>query len=301
MPNRQHTIILVPHAKARLLKWRVTNLQLGIAGGSLLLLIGTSLVLTWSYFHASSSPAELQRLRSENEKLKEVNATFDKSLKSLTDRLSASEDRTRQLAIMAGVESLEPSAEAGVGGPTPAGEVADAADPEAGGTPSLSALENRSGQMSGTLEAVAAKLDQRMRWISSTPAIAPVRGILTSGFGNRSDPMTHGRGHHEGVDIAAPAGQPVQAAADGIVLSAEAENGYGNAVFLAHGFGIATRYAHLSQIDVKPGQKIHRGDIVGRVGSTGRSTGYHLHYEVRVDGEPVNPLAYILDTPSQAP
>jgi len=120
MPNRQHTIILVPHAKARLLKWRVTNLQLGIAGGTLLLLVGTSLALTWSYFHASSSPAELQRLRRENDKLKQVNATFDKSLKSLTDRLSASEDRTRQLAIMAGVESLEPGAEAGVGGPTPA-------------------------------------------------------------------------------------------------------------------------------------------------------------------------------------
>jgi murein DD-endopeptidase MepM/ murein hydrolase activator NlpD len=295
MPNRQHTIILVPHAKARLLKWRVTNLQLGLAGGSLLLLLGTSLALTWSYFHASSSPAELQRLRRENEKLKEVNSTFDKSLKSLTDRLSASEDRTRQLAIMAGVESLEPSAEAGVGGPTPAGDTGD------GEPASLTSLESRAGQMSGTLEAVAAKLDQRMRWISSTPAIAPVRGILTSGFGTRSDPMTHGRGHHEGVDIAAPAGQPVQASADGIVLSAEPENGYGNAVFLSHGFGIATRYAHLSQIDVKPGQKIHRGDIVGRVGSTGRSTGYHLHYEVRVDGEPVNPLAYILDNPGQAP
>lgn len=295
MPNRQHTIILVPHAKARLLKWRVTNLQLGLAGGSLLLLLGTSLVLTWSYFHASSSPAELQRLRRENEKLKEVNSTFDKSLKSLTDRLAASEDRTRQLAIMAGVESLGPNAEAGVGGPTPAGDTGD------GEPASLTSLESRAGQMSGTLEAVAAKLDQRMRWISSTPAIAPVRGILTSGFGTRSDPMTHGRGHHEGVDIAAPAGQPVQAAADGIVLSAELENGYGNAVFLSHGFGIATRYAHLSQIDVKPGQKIHRGDVVGRVGSTGRSTGYHLHYEVRVDGEPVNPLAYILDNPGQAP
>jgi murein DD-endopeptidase MepM/ murein hydrolase activator NlpD len=291
MPHRQHTIILVPHAKAKLLKWRVTNLQLGVAGCTLLALTAVALGLLWSYFHDSSSPAELARLRQENQKLRHVNSSFEKSLKNLGERLSASEDRTRQLAIMAGVESLGTNGEAGVGGPMPAEDAG--AD--------LSSLENRTGQLAGTLDAVQAKLQDRLLWISSTPAIAPVKGILTSGFGYRSDPMTHGRGSHEGIDIAAPPGRPVQATADGVVLSAAEENGYGKAVLLSHGFGLATRYAHLSQLDVKPGQRIHRGDIVGRVGSTGRSTGYHLHYEVRIDGEPVNPLAYFLDGAGQEP
>jgi murein DD-endopeptidase MepM/ murein hydrolase activator NlpD len=97
------------------------------------------------------------------------------------------------------------------------------------------------------------------------------------------------------VDIAAAPGQPVRASADGIVVEAGEVNGLGRAVYVAHGFGVTTRYGHMSRIDVRPGQRVKRGDIVGRVGNTGRSTGYHLHYEVRVDGDPVNPLAYILD------
>ncbi len=157
-------------------------------------------------------------------------------------------------------------------------------------------MTGRAAGIAGALDAVEAKLDERLRWISSTPAITPVKGILTSGFGYRSDPLTHGRGVHQGVDIAAAPGQPVRASADGVVMQAGEIGGLGQAVFIAHGFGITTRYGHMSRIDVRPGQRVKRGDVIGRVGNTGRSTGYHLHYEVRVDGEPVNPLAYILDT-----
>ena len=156
-------------------------------------------------------------------------------------------------------------------------------------------LKERTSQLAGTLNAVEARLNERVRWISATPAIAPVKGIFTSGFGVRADPMTHGRGDHQGVDIAAAPGQPVRASADGVVIRAAEIGGLGQAVFIAHGFGVTTRYGHMSRIEVRPGQRVKRGDIVGRVGNTGRSTGYHLHYEVRVDGDPVNPLAYILD------
>jgi murein DD-endopeptidase MepM/ murein hydrolase activator NlpD len=121
---------------------------------------------------------------------------------------------------------------------------------------------------------------------------------LTSGFGYRSDPMTHGPGIHQGVDIAASPGQPVHASAEGIVVRAGEVTGLGLAVYVAHAYGISTRYGHLSHVDVQPGQRVHRGDVVGRVGNTGRSTGYHLHYEVRVDGAAVNPLGYILDDAS---
>ena len=156
-------------------------------------------------------------------------------------------------------------------------------------------MQGRLRQIDGTLKAVEARLHQRARWISQTPAITPVKGILTSGFGYRSDPVTHGRGDHQGVDIAAAPGQPVRASADGIVMRAGTIGGLGKAIYLAHGYGVTTRYGHMSKVEVRPGQRVKRGDIIGRVGNTGRSTGYHLHYEVRQDGQPVNPLVYILD------
>ena len=286
MPRQHHTIIFVPHAHAKLRKWRVTNLQIGLAAGAFALLTITSLLLVWSHFNTPVNPVEINRLRKENDELRRTNAAFESNLGKLQKQLSGYEDRTRDLAIVAGIESLGDGIEAGVGGPT-AVEEASAGD--------LPRLQVRAAQLAGALTAVEAKLEQRVRWISSTPAIAPVKGIFTSGFGTRSDPLTHGRGTHQGVDIAAAPGQPVHASADGIVMMASEQGGLGRAVFLAHGYGLTTRYAHLSSVSVHPGQRVRRGDIVGRVGSTGRSTGYHLHYEVRIDGEPVNPLAYILD------
>lgn len=286
MAKRHHTIIVIPHAHAKLRKWRVTDLQIGLTLGALFLLTLIAAFFTWSHFSTKVNPVEIARLETENDQLRKTNQTFESSLQRLQDQLRESEERTRQLAIVAGVESLEGgAAEAGVGGP--ADEDVNLGD--------LPVLENRAGQLVGTLDAVEAKLAERVRWISSTPAIAPVKGIFTSGFGYRSDPLTHGHGVHQGVDIAAAAGQPVRASADGIVIRAGEVGGYGQVVYVAHGFGVTTRYGHMSRIDVRPGQRVKRGDFVGRVGNTGRSTGPHLHYEVRVDGEPVNPLAYILD------
>ena len=290
MPGSHHTIIFVPHAHAKLRKWRVTNLQIGLAAGAFVLLSVLSSLLIWSHFNTPVNPVEINRLRKENEELRRTNAAFESNLGKLQKQLSGYEDKTRELAIVAGVESLGDSVEAGVGGPT-AVEEASASD--------LPKIQERAAKLVGALSAVEQKLDQRVHWISSTPAIAPVKGIFTSGFGTRSDPLTHGRGIHQGVDIAAAPGQPVRASADGIVMAASEQGGLGKAIFLAHGYGLSTRYGHLSAVSVRPGQKVKRGDVIGRVGSTGRSTGYHLHYEVRIDGEPVNPLAYILDNSPQ--
>lgn len=285
MAKRHHTIILIPHAHAKLRKWQVTNFQIGIAVGAFLLLTLTAVLFTWSHFSKKVNPVEITRLHSENEQLRHANSSFESSLQKLQEQLSEYEERTRQLAIVAGVESLESGAEAGIGG-SPVEEAQTSDLPE---------LASRADQIAGALDQVEEKLNERVRWISSTPAITPVKGIFTSAFGYRSDPLTHGRGIHQGVDIAAPPGQPVRASADGVVIQAGPIGALGQAVFVAHGFGVTTRYGHLSRIDVRPGQRVKRGETVGRVGNTGRSTGYHLHYEVRVDGQPVNPLGYILD------
>jgi murein DD-endopeptidase MepM/ murein hydrolase activator NlpD len=131
--------------------------------------------------------------------------------------------------------------------------------------------------------------------ILSVPSQKPVKQFrYTSGFGVRGNPFS-GRGGemHPGMDMAAPTGTPVYATADGIVSRAERAGGYGNLVQLEHGKGLETRYGHLSQILVHDGQRVHRGDLIALVGSTGRSTGSHLHYEVRIDGRAVNPMPFL--------
>jgi murein DD-endopeptidase MepM/ murein hydrolase activator NlpD len=128
----------------------------------------------------------------------------------------------------------------------------------------------------------------------AVPSQKPVeRAVFTSGFGTRSDPFGGYTAMHAGIDLAGPVGTPIYAAADGIVDRAGWANGYGNLVELDHGKSIQTRYGHLSAILVTTGQHVRRGDLIARMGSTGRSTGSHLHYEVRLDGHAVNPVPFL--------
>lgn len=127
-----------------------------------------------------------------------------------------------------------------------------------------------------------------------TPFARPVTGVRqTSGFGTRRDPRTGGRRMHNGVDWAGPRGTRIEATADGVVTHAGRQSGFGNLVIIQHDFGVETYYAHLHSIDVREGQRVSRGDRIGGMGTTGRSTGVHLHYEIRVGGRPINPLTYI--------
>ena len=130
--------------------------------------------------------------------------------------------------------------------------------------------------------------------IQRTPFATPVRGArTTSGFGYRRDPITGGRRLHAGQDFGGSRGTPITATADGVVIEAGRQSGYGNIVVIRHDFGFETRYAHLSSIAVREGQRVSRGDRVGGMGNTGRSTGVHLHYEIRVNGTPINPMTYM--------
>jgi len=137
-------------------------------------------------------------------------------------------------------------------------------------------------------------LERRLRW-ASTPSIWPVRGWVTSRFGNRADPLTGRRSTHTGIDIAGPHGKEIVATADGTVVFAGVEGSYGKVVVVDHGYGMKTRYAHLASITTSAGDVVKRGQMIGKLGSTGRSTGPHLHYEVRINGIPQNPRNYILD------
>lgn len=142
------------------------------------------------------------------------------------------------------------------------------------------------------------KLDSLQDGVIAVPSDKPVKtAAFTSSFGVRSDPFRGAAAMHAGIDLAGPVGTPIYATADGTVSAAGWHNGgYGNLVKVEHGRGIETRYAHLSAITVRPGQRIRRGELIGKMGSTGRSTGSHLHYEVRIDGRAVNPIPFMKST-----
>lgn len=132
------------------------------------------------------------------------------------------------------------------------------------------------------------------QWQShTTPSLWPVKGVLGSSFGGRSDPFSGEGAFHTGVDLAVPSGTPVRASADGVVMNAGWGGAYGKLVVIDHGNGLQTYYAHLSQFLILPGQEVRRGEVIALSGATGRATGPHVHYEVRLHGTPVNPYKYM--------
>lgn len=215
---------------------------------------------------------ENQRLRAENEKQRQ-------ELQNLNNRVDAVEDQSRKLAEISGVDKEDQSPR-GKGGPARPVDSAAA----------LAALKSKTARLERDLHMYEGFLRQH----GMTPSIWPVVGRLESGLGGRRNPFG-GRGYeyHEGQDIDAAYGAPVEAAATGKVIMAGWQRGYGNVVYIDHGGGLTTRYGHLSAIDVGVGQQVTRGQAIGKVGSTGRSTGPHLHYEVRINNQPVNPRKYL--------
>lgn len=134
----------------------------------------------------------------------------------------------------------------------------------------------------------------------AVPSRMPVdNATMTSGYGMRDHPVLRKRANHKGIDLAAPTGTPIYATADGTIERANWFSSYGNYIQIGHGNAIETRFAHLSRIVVSDGQKVRKGDLIGYVGSTGRSTGPHLHYEVRIDGRAVDPRPFMVETEAQ--
>jgi murein DD-endopeptidase MepM/ murein hydrolase activator NlpD len=169
-----------------------------------------------------------------------------------------------------------------------------------GGSRTLMPPENTIGVLRGVLNVIDAQItsvrssvERQQILANATPSIWPTTGWLTSSFGGRRDPFTGGRDYHAGLDISADRGKPVRATADGTISEAGWSGNYGNMVLVGHRFGLSTRYGHLSHLAVRPGQTVRRGDIIGFVGSTGRSTSPHLHYEVLLNGQAINPLRFL--------
>ena len=157
----------------------------------------------------------------------------------------------------------------------------------------LTQLKGAASKQEASLQMLIEYFEDKRSLYASTPSVWPVRGWVTSPFGNRTSPFSGILKFHEGMDIAAQTGTPVVTPADGVVIKAGFSTGYGNMVEISHGYGLKTVFGHNSRLNVKAGQRVKRGDVISYVGDTGSSTGPHLHYEVRVNGLPVNPVKYM--------
>jgi murein DD-endopeptidase MepM/ murein hydrolase activator NlpD len=151
-------------------------------------------------------------------------------------------------------------------------------------------LRDLLGLLETRLQTVRYGVERRQALAAATPSLWPAAGWLSSAFGNRADPFTGRPDFHPGIDISADKGTPIYATADGTVESASYSGAYGNLVVLDHGFGISTRYGHMSKFAVRSGDRVHRGEVIGYMGQTGRANGPHVHYEVWLNGRMLNPL-----------
>jgi murein DD-endopeptidase MepM/ murein hydrolase activator NlpD len=291
MANEFYTLIVVPHAKARFRRFQIplrfAKWTLGTAALAFLILTGVLI----HYSRLASEVYEARKLRVENQALLSKTQEYEQNAGRLQAQVKSLQSMVSKLGVMAGLEhSLPDTVNVGVGGAI--GVEQDAPRLEPGSfvamEKNLNALADRSAQLEEFYR------DQSVL-LSSTPSIWPVRGYLSASFGNRIDPFTGQKDFHAGIDISTPIGTHIQAPAAGVVISAGKQGAYGNALVIDHGYGVVTRYGHMEGFAAKPGQRVRRGDLLGYVGNTGRSTGPHLHYEVWVRDQAQNPIHFILD------
>jgi murein DD-endopeptidase MepM/ murein hydrolase activator NlpD len=291
MPKKHYTFLLVaPHGKLRRVSIPAYTLQLA------LVLAVTGIVgitaLANSYARMLLKVSQYNNLRLESEALKTQNRTLKSTVDHANKKLVSLESLASEVALAYGfgrrqihfpqaVFSLAAQSNATVESSYNASLYAFNLIEKTAFNPATSPLAR------GLLH--TPRFDP-----ASMPSLWPVRGQVTAGFGERMDPFSGEDAFHAGLDIAAPKGTSVEATGDGIVLSAgRAQAGYGNEVIIDHGSGITTTYGHLSKIFVVAGQEVEKGEVIGAVGMTGRTTGPHLHYEVRVHQTPVNPAKFL--------
>jgi murein DD-endopeptidase MepM/ murein hydrolase activator NlpD len=254
------------------------------------------------YIQVRKKTFELSQLQQQTQEQKSKIHFFSSKIEDLEKQLSRLKDFDKKIRIIANLEkSQETTSFMGMGGPSPSDvrEKLKAEKDEKGLTHQLRTdierLESEATSQEESLSELEKLLQSKKEMLVHTPSIWPVHGWVTSGFGFRTNPFTGLNQMHEGLDISNRIGTPVIATADGIVSDTGKDSSHGNVVVVSHGFGMNSRYFHLNKVFVRAGQKVKRGDKIAEVGTTGKSTGPHLHYEVRVNGIPANPARYILN------
>jgi len=271
-----------------------------------LYLLGFALLSTifffCDYIQVRKKGFELSQLRQETQEQRSKIHFFSSKIEDLEKQLSKLSDFDKRIRVIANLEKgQETASHLGMGGPSPS-DVREKLRLEKDDKGlvrqmkiDVERLKSEATSQEESLSELEKLLQSKKEVLVHTPSVWPVMGWVTSGFGFRTNPFTGLTQMHEGLDISNRVGTPVIAVADGIVSDSGNDWAHGRIVVISHGFGLVTRYSHLSKVLVRVGQKVKRGDNIAEVGVTGKTTGPHLHYEIRLNGVPVNPMKYILN------
>lgn len=304
MRKKSWNIVLVPEGggavRSLRMPARILHLALGVGVLGLVLMAGS----VGLHLRSLRGLRSVTTLKQENATLRTHLSDVDQALNRVEGMVRDGERMEKQARLLAGLNPDEGKDGPGQGGPFVGADPAEAvmtADPrlrQAVGEQSrrLDTLAQKASSQRRNLEQTLVTLKSLGDKLDHTPSICPLRGpfVLSSGFGQRPDPFTGQRAFHSGLDLRAAYGAPVHVAATGEVTEVGSGGEFGLTVHVSHGYGFETVYCHLSEARVRPGQRVKRGDTIGAVGISGRSTGAHLHYEVRVGGALRDPSAFIL-------
>jgi murein DD-endopeptidase MepM/ murein hydrolase activator NlpD len=300
MAKRRWTLVLVPHGSE---PSRIVEVSYNLLRGTAAV-VGTLVVLgllaAYATITHTTDLSRAARLRQENATLAREIGELRGRLISLSDTLSTISQRDARIRVLANLEPIDPQVQAaGIGGPGSSelnlSGLTGIARRSAEVRVDLGALIRRANLLASSFKEAADSLAFHTARLAATPSIMPTQGWLSSAFSSmRAHPILHLARPHKGIDVSAPMGSPIEAPAAGVVSDAGWETGYGNTITINHGFGIVTKFAHASKLLVKTGQRVARGQRIALVGNSGLATGPHLHYEVHVNGRPVDPLKYVL-------
>jgi len=299
--SRDHyTVLIVPQKKSSVRKINASSNAVRLITIAAVIVSMSFLYIFYEFLTAKRDNFELYELRklssAQREQIQRIASKigyFEKKMESLKEY----DNKIRSMADMFRQEKQERAPYRGVGGPSPDhyGSTTSGNDAAVMGriSKSMDQLIQEASNQERSFKEIIEFLEKRKSILARTPSIWPVEGWVTSGFGMRRSPFSGRREFHGAIDIASRSGKEIIAPADGIVSIVEHRSDLGNTVTLDHGNGLTTAYAHLLRSSVQKGKSVRRGEVIGYVGSTGRSTGPHLHYVVQINGVPVNPRKYL--------
>jgi len=300
MAKRRWTLVLVPHGSEPSRIVEISHGLLRLVTGAVGGIVVLALIAGYVTVSHTTDLSRAARLQQENASLAREIGELHGRLVTLADTLTRISQRDARIRVLANLEPIDPQVQAaGIGGPASSqiglagltGVTRRTADIRV----DLGALIRRANLLASSFKEAADSLALHTARLAATPSIMPTQGWLSSAFSSmRVHPILHMARPHEGIDVSAPMGSPIEAPAAGVVTDAGWETGYGNTITIDHGFGIVTKFAHASKLLVKTGQRVSRGQRIALVGNSGLATGPHLHYEVHVNGRPVDPLKYVL-------
>jgi murein DD-endopeptidase MepM/ murein hydrolase activator NlpD len=279
-------------------QYRIPKTWIRMVLGTSTFILAGSIFLLSLFIRDGLVVNQLEVARLENKNLVAENKTYQEAAVEFENKLQLFEVKSTRLAQLVGEDGYQD--EMGLGGP----ELVDSNSLPSSNLfnnelnsymrSDLALLHRKAMLVEERLSAAESAYKTRQELLDSVPSLLPANGWFASGFSYRTDPFTGKKRFHKGLDISCDHGTPVYAPANGVITRRGRNGGFGKSISINHGNGIVTRYAHLSKFNVSKGQRVKKGDLIGYVGSTGRSTGPHLHYEVHKNGKAVNPMKYII-------